>query len=101
MSDFNEVPEVKLWREVIKNALLDAGINLSEGKLSYVPVNLSKSADLDRRQALHFLTDDFGGWKTSRKLVCNHAMICPERLRSNVLRILAKFNNNSGVKNDK
>jgi hypothetical protein len=87
---------VRLWREVIKNALIDAGISLTDGKLSYVSENLSKSATLDRHQALHFLTDDFGGWKTSRKMVCYHAMICPERLRENTLKILAKFNSSNG-----
>lgn len=101
MSNLNNAPEVRLWREVIRNALLDAGISLTDGKLSYISASQSKSAALDRQQALHFLVDDFGGWKTSRKLVCSNAMICPERLRTNVLRILAKVNNNSGDKNDK
>ncbi|MCE3232473.1 MAG: hypothetical protein K0R98_730 [Rickettsiaceae bacterium] len=101
MSDLNNVPEVKLWCAVIKNALFDAGISTSGGKLSYIPASLSKSEAQDRKRAIHFLTDDSGGWKASRKLVCSHAMICPERLRKSVLRILAQFNNNNGDKNDR
>lgn len=92
MPDMNKVPEVVLWREVIRNAVIDAGISLSNGKASYSPASSSRSENLDRRQALHFLTDDTGCWKTSRKLVCENAMVCPERLRKNVLHILAKFN---------
>lgn len=99
MSDLHNAPEVRLWREVIRNALQDAGISLSDGKLSYIPHSPSKSAVLDRHQALHFLTDDFGGWKTSRKMVCSHAGICHVRLRENTMRILAQFNN--GDKNDR
>ena len=93
MADFTKEPEIKLWREVIKIALRDAGMNLANGKLASIrSARTPRQAELDRAQAVNFLTAKSGEWEKSRVLVCSMAMLCPDRLRSNYLKLLKTTN---------
>lgn len=96
MSDLQKEPEVKLWREVIKITLRDAGMNLSKGKLVNIrSARTQQQANSDRDQAINFLTATSGEWKRSRELICDLALICPDTLRSNYMRVAATNNINS------
>lgn len=94
MADLNKEPEVKLWREVLKITLRDAGMCMSpNGKLITIrSARTEKQESSDRHQAINFLTATSGEWKKSRELICSLALLCPDTLRSNYLRV-AETNN--------
>lgn len=93
MTDFTNEPEVKLWREVIKIALRDAGIRCDNYNASGpVTKKAAGEAEFDKRQAILFLTATSGGWRRSRELVCYMALGCPDKLCTYALKAMAKPN---------
>ena len=94
MFDLKKENEVKLWREVLKITLRDAGMCMSSnGKLMVIrSARTEQQVSNDKQQAINFLTATSGEWKKSRELICSLALICPDTLRTNYMRMAEKNN---------